>query len=134
MKNINRILVLSLILILTMAISVGCGESKKAPEGVSQDFYDDMIDVLKQIEKINSDVDWEGSGIDKIDEYKEVKNLLTPKEETILDNIDSLWLWVSIYKGGDQSKLEDSLRVTRYVEDVEALLDIDINLKKILKK
>ena len=133
MKNINRILVLLLILILTMAILVGCGDSKKAPEGVSQDFYDDMVGILKEMEKAKRDdiIDIDDG---KIDIYKEERVFLTLKEEDILDNVSDLQFWAWLYDDDGDDKIQDKLRVARSVENISRLMEVDINLKKILNK
>ena len=48
----NKRLILLLIFVLTMGILVGCSKSIKAPEGVDQEFYDDMIIILNKLEII----------------------------------------------------------------------------------
>lgn len=133
MLKINRRLVLLLILVIAMAISVGCSKSQKAPEGISQEFYDDMIEVLKKLEKTKGEIDTD-NGEDIIKEYRENETWLAIKEKDILNDIEDLHFWVWFYNNKEsESDLKDELMIRDKLRRVSTLMDLEIEENKFKK-
>ena len=51
MVKVNKKLILMLILVLSISVLSGCNEQLKAPDGVDQELFDDMIVILGKLEK-----------------------------------------------------------------------------------
>lgn len=133
MKNYQKALSLMLIVVLVGVVLVGCGDNKEAPEDVTQVFYDDMVDVVRQIEKErDSDAVFE-IGIEKTDEYTESENILSEKEKYILNEVRLLRLNIATYDK-NSTDTKDRLLSEKHIEAVSALLEIDINTNKMLNK
>lgn len=135
MLKINRRLILLLILVLTMGTLVGC--KKQAPEGISQDFYDDMIEVLDKLKKTKGELNTD-NGEDIIKKYKDSKIWLNSNEKDILDAMSDLHFWVWRYhtdnvEKDEDSKLKNKLIILDNIKTLSSLMDLDINEKKLLK-
>lgn len=121
----NRKLILLLILVLISSIITGC--QNKAPEGVGQDFYDDMLECLTKLEKYKGDEDNNGIGV--IENYMENKIWLSTKEQEIIEAVDDMYFWVWLYhndKDTNRMIVRDSIKNATY------LLGIDINIDKLI--
>lgn len=132
--KMNKKLILLIILVLIMGISVGCSKTPKAPEGVSQEFYDDMIFILNDLSKTITntkvkdsllDVFLNSEGIKKVGEYKRSVDELSLKESSIIENISNLYVYLEMYYNGisEEDVIEDS------VNAISDLLEINIDLK-----
>lgn len=93
------LLVLALCVSMTLA---GCGSKQKAPEGVGQDFYDDMIECLKLLEKHKGNDD--KNGVEIINNYKENKLWLSPAEREIVEAVSDMYFWVWLYYDSDNDQ------------------------------
>lgn len=129
MFKVDKKLILVLILVLGIGILAGCSSQQKAPEGVSQDFYDDMVSCLKKITK-HRDND-EKNGIDIVKEYKENKLWLNATEKEIIGAVSDMYLWVWLYYNGENP---DRMIVRDTIVTVNNLMDIDIDIDKIVPK
>lgn len=129
MFKFNKKLILMIIFILTIGILVGCSSQPKAPEGVNQEFYDDMVECLKKLAKHKNDD--ENNGIDVVEHYLEYESFLnTTKEVKIVKAMDDLYFWVDLYY---YSAPEYSI-VKSKVQDVAELMEIEIDIDKLLAK
>jgi hypothetical protein len=125
-------LILLLVFALIISILSGCSEAPKAPEGVSQEFYDDMLDVLKKLEKTkDKESTNEENGKDIIDKYKKDKLWLQPKEQEIIDAIDDMHLMVRLYYASDTA---NDMIVKHDINLVAELMELDIDVDKLMKK
>ena len=115
-----------LILVLIIGVLSGCEEQLKAPEGVSQEFLDDMIVILGKLEKTKGKLDTD-NGEKELDEYLENKLWLTNKEVEIVEAINDLHRWVWIYNDVKEEKnLKDDLKLKSKIETVSELMNFDI--------
>lgn len=130
--KMNKKLILLIILVLIMGISVGCSKTPKAPEGVNQEFYDDMIDCLKKLEKHKGDK--EKNGIEVIKDYKDNKLWLTVKEEKIIEAVDDLYFSVWSYHIEEDTTSKDRLMLIDDINKVSELMELDIDTKKLAPK
>lgn len=128
----NKKLILLLVLMLIASLMVSC--KKKAPDGISQKFYDDMIFSLNDLSKTITntktgnnllDAFLNSEGLQRVGEYKRGKNELSLKESSIVDNITDLYVYLEMYYNGilEEDKIKDC------VNNISDLLEVDINLK-----
>lgn len=129
MIKVNRKLVLLLILVLIVSVLGGCGSKQEAPEGVDQEFYDDMVDCLKKLQKYRDDEDKNGSDI--VQDYLENKIWLTSAEREIIEAIDDMYFEVWFYSIADDP---NEHIVKNKIKKVAVLMDMELNMKKLLEK
>ena len=136
MIKVNKRLILLLVLVLAIGTLSGCG-SKKIPEGVGQEFYDDMIFVLDDISKTILatkvgdsllDAFLSSEGLSIIGDYEDKEDTLTIKELSIVDNLRVLYINLEMY----HNNVLDKDIVIQKIEDVSKLLEIDIDLNDYL--
>lgn len=141
--KVNRRLILLIILVLTMAISVGCSKAKKT-EGVSQEFYDDMIFVSENLIKSTreakvfdldkSDI-LNGKGYEKISKYEEDYSQLNNIEKSIFDTIDELYFLTAIYYDMYYKDLTPPDKdVKQSAETFAKLMEIEVDVDKLILK
>jgi len=121
----NKKIVLLLVLILIVSIFTGC--QAKAPEGVGQDFYEDMVECLQKLEKYKGDK--ENNGSDIIENYMKNKTWLTAKEQEIIEAIDEMYFWVWLHYNDKDTNI---MIVRNEVMNVAHLLGININFDKFI--
>ena len=127
--KVNKKLILMLILVLTMGLLSGCNEQLKAPDGVDQDFFDDMIVILEKLEKTKGKLDTD-NGEKELEEYLENKLWLDYKEVEIAEAINDLHRWVWLYNDVKEEKeLKDDLKLKSKIKDVSELMGFDIEKK-----
>lgn len=127
--KVNKKLILMLIFVLIIGVLSGCEEQLKAPEGVDQEFFDDMIVILGKLEKTKGKLDTD-NGEKELDEYLENKLWLTNKEVEIVEAISDLHRWVWIYNDVKEEKeLKDDLKLKSKIETVSELMNFDIEDK-----
>lgn len=86
MLKSNRKLILLLALILIVGILGGCSNtSKEIPQGVSEEFYDDMISCFKKLEKYKDNDKKNGKEV--IQDYLDNKIWLSHEEKKIIEII-----------------------------------------------
>ena len=130
MIKINRKLISLLILMIAMSIIVGCSDTQKAPEGVDQEFYDDMVECLKKLQKHKGDE--EKNGIDVVEKYLDNKTFLsTTKEVKIIEAVDELYFYVWLYHSETGT---ERLMVKEKIQTVSDLMELDIDINKIIPK
>lgn len=136
MKEWNKRLILLLVLALAIGILGGCS-SKKIPEGVGQEFYDDMIFVLDDMSKTTLktkvgdsllDAFLSSEGLIMIGEYEDKEDTLTIKELSIVNNLRVLYINLEMY----HNNVLDEDTVKQKIEDISKLLEIDIDLSDYL--
>lgn len=135
----NRILILLLILVLIIGILMGCSKTPKAPEGVGQDFYDDMLDCSEDLIKVvknakttfiaDSDI-LKSDGYNKIKTYIESEEKLTLLERNILSTIEELYFKVAMYHDG--SAIESDIK--DLATTFSNLMEIEFDANKVLLK
>ncbi len=116
-----------LIMVFISSFLIGC-QSKK-PEGVNQEFYDDMIECLKKLEKSKGDE--ENNGSDVVKKYIDDKVWLSTKEVEIVEAVDELYFWVWMYYNGTS---KNRMVVINEIGKVSELMNLDININKIIPK
>lgn len=122
-KNI----ILLLILVLIVGILSGCQKEIKAPEGVDQEFYDDMVLILEKLEKTKGELDTD-NGEKELEEYLENKLWLQPKEVAIVEAIDDLHFWVWFYNDAKEDiELSDELSLKDKIRTVSELMELEID-------
>lgn len=140
MNKVNRRLILLIILVLIMGISVGCSKTPKAPEGVSQEFYDDMIfiskDMIKTVRNMkdpdpsNGDLK-QSEGRDRLLDYKyELIDSLTLTEKTIVEELYEIYFLLSLHT----NEIYKDEEITEAVETFSNLMEIEFDVDKILLK
>lgn len=127
MYKVNRKLILLLILVLVTSILSGC--KAKPPEGVNQDFYDDMVECLKKLEKHRDDK--EKNGYDVVQDYLENKVWLASAEKEIIEAIDDMYFEVWFYSIADDP---NEHIVKNKIKMVAVLMDMELNMKKLIDK
>lgn len=125
--KINRKLILMLVLVLIVGALSGC--KAKPPEGVNQDFYDEMIDCLKKLEKHRDNEDKNGSDI--VQDYLENKIWLTSAEREIIEAIDDMYFEVWFYSIADDP---NEHIVKHKIKMVAALMGVKLDIKKLINK
>ena len=118
----KRKLALLLVFVLMVGILGGC--SKKAPEGVSQAFYDDMLECIKKVNKPEG-----ANGYKHIVKYKKVEDTLSEREQKILKSMSSIYMYVSLNDGASNT-FDDKAK--EQLEVFARLMDIDIKVDKII--
>lgn len=102
---------------------------KQHPEGVGQDFYDDMIECLKLLEKHKGNDD--KNGIETINNYKENRLWLSPAEREIVEAVSDMYFWVWLYYDSDN----DQTMIARdTIMTVSNLMGVNIDVNKLLQK
>lgn len=130
MFKVDKKLILLLILVLTMGTLGGCDSTpKEIPDGVSEDFYDDMIACLKKLEKYRDNEDKNGK--DVIQDYLDNKVWLSSKEEEIIKAIDDMYFDVWFYHIADEP---NEHMVKNAINEVADLMNIKIDTKKLINK
>ena len=125
----NKKLILIVAMILILGVLSGCNEQLKAPEGVDQDFFDDMIVILEKLEKTKGKLDTD-NGEKELDEYLENKLWLDYKEVEIVEAIDDLHFWVFFYDDvKEDEEFSDDLSLKSKIKDVSELMGFDIGEK-----
>ena len=119
----KRKLALLLVFVLMVGILGGC--NKKAPEGVSQAFYDDMMDSIKKVKG----TDW-STGYGNVLKYKDVKDTLSKKEQDILKSIGEIYTYVSLNDSDTNLFIDD---IEKHLEVFTRLMDIDVDIDKVIK-
>lgn len=137
--KMNRMSLLLLILVLIMGISAGCSKTPKAPEGVGQDFYDDMLDCSEDLIKVvknakitfiaDSDI-LKSDGYNKIKTYIESEEKLTLLERNILSTIEELYFKVAMYYDGVATESDIKDLATTFSSLMEIKFDVDKVLLK----
>lgn len=129
MIKVNKKLILLLVLVLVIGVLSGCDKQIKAPEGVDQEFFDDMIIILGKLEKSEGELDTD-NGKKELEEYLESKLLLKYKEVEILEAINDLHFWVW-FNGNikEEKELKDNLRLKDKIKTVSELMGIDVGNK-----
>lgn len=132
MKKWNKRLILLLILVLIISVLSGCG-SKKVPEGVSKEFYNDMIFVLSDMSKTISktksndsllDAFLSSEGLSMLGDYEDKSSTLTIKESSIVDNLKVMYINLEMY----HNNVLDKDTVKQKIEEISKLLELDIDL------
>lgn len=144
--RLNRKIVLGIILLLIIGVLCGC--KSKPPEGVGQEFYDDMILASEELIKIirnTKEIDvldndfFKSRSYVRIYEYDKYEyELLTLIEQNILNTIDDLYLTSILYHNAIQNNKgtmsyyeKDIIRLT---ETFSNLMEIELDVNKILLK
>lgn len=120
---------ISILLVMVFIFSFLTGCQSKKPEGVNQEFYDDMIECLKKLEKAKGDKDNNGS--DVVKKYIDDKVWLNTKEVEIVEAVDELYFWVWMYYNGTS---KNRMLVINEIGKVSELMNLDININKIIPK
>lgn len=138
MGKVNKKIILMLFLVLIMGISVGCRKTQNAPEGVSQEFYDDMVNISEKLIKTvknakntsieNSDI-LKDDGYGKIVQYIEDSDL-TLIEYTIANTLEDIYFKVAMYHDG--IPLEEDIK--ELVQSFSELMNMEFEANKILLK
>ena len=127
MTKTNKKLILLLVLVLTISTLVGC--KKDAPSDVTQEFYDDMLDCFKKLEKHKDDKEKNGS--DKIKEYLDNKIWLTHAEQEIIEAIDDMYFDVWFYYNSKEPNIH---MVKDKIRKVADLMEVEIKSDKFITK
>lgn len=126
MFRVDKRFILLLVVILFVGVLSGCSSPPKAPEGVDQEFYEDMVKSLKKLEQYKGDRD--KNGLDVVEKYHNNKVFLKEKEEKIIEAVNDLYLWVWMYHEFSDTKITT---VEYGVENVVKLMDLNIDLDKL---
>ena len=127
--KVNKKLILMLILVLSISVLSGCNEQLKAPDGVDQELFDDMIVILGKLEKTKGKLDTD-NGKKELEEYLENKLWLDYREVEIVEAIDDLHFWVFFYDDVKEDKeLSDDLSLKSKIKTVSELMGFDIEEK-----
>ena len=120
---------LLLIIILTLSVIVGCDtQTKNIPEGVSEEFYDDMVECFKKLEKHKDNDD--KNGRDVVQDYLDNQIWLSSTEKEIIKAVDGMYFEVWFY----HMATEPDKHVLRYsIQKASELMGIEIDSKKIAK-
>ncbi len=144
--RLNRKIILGIVLLLILSVLGGC--KSKPPEGVGQEFYDDMVSASKELIKIirnAKEIDvldndfFKSKSYVKIYEYDKYKyDFLTLIEQNILDTIDDLYLTSILYHNAIQNNKgtvsyyeKDIIKLTKTFSN---LMEIELDVNKILLK
>lgn len=133
----RKVFLMILVLCISM-IFTGC--KKKAPEGISQEFYDDMIfaleDLMNELNAITKEDDTlkaiaEIKGYDVLHNYTYTNKFdtLTLKEQSILDDMRKLYTCVAMYYQDSVIERED---IEEYINSLTNALEIEIDIDKII--
>lgn len=123
----NKKILFLVFVLCVSAMFIGC--KRKAPEGITQEFYDDMIISLKKLEKEKGNK--ETNGYDEVKRYLDNKIWLTHKEQETIEAIDDMYFWVWFYYNTDDA---EALVVKSKIRDVVGLMELNINVDKIIIK
>lgn len=130
----KRVVLLVLILCISI-VFVGC--KKKAPEGVSQDFYDDMVKYSDELIKIvknaktttltESDI-LENEYYEGVVGYTDNIEDLTLLERQILESIEKLYFYAAMQCDGARLNEE----ITEEAKTFSKLMEIDFDVDDLL--
>lgn len=135
MKKWNKRLILLVILVLVVGVLGGC--KKKAPEGMSQGFYDDTIQCAKDLEKIiknttKKDIDedfifFSESILDFTSKYQ--NSDLTVSESKAFDKMFEMVAFVDagVREYFDTGNYFTNEEVEEVAEELSKMLDIEID-------
>mgnify|MGYP001164608904 FL=1 len=137
--KVNKKLKLMLILVLVIGVLSGCGKQAKVPEGVNQEFYDDMIEcsegLIKTIKNakitslLESDI-LNNEYYSKIQEYMNNTDGLTLIEQNILTSIENLYFHVAMQYDG--AELSDEIK--EYAQTFSKLMEMEVDVNNLLLK
>lgn len=143
MLKSNKKLILMLALILIVGVLGGC--NKKAPEGFTQEFYDDIVfttkDVIKTIKNVTID-DMENDTIINSDSYLKFcekyydNNSLTVTEQNAFSSLSKIIIYCEInfkyyHKHGEMPSNKD---LEEEIDKFSDLIDFEIKSSDIIFK
>lgn len=113
-------------------VFIGCGNKNQLPEGVGQDFYDDMIVasnlLLKDVRNSKDCFKIGNKSYDYV--YKYNDSDLTFIESAILESFENLIIWTSSYHWG--YKYTDNIE--KALSTFTKLMDIKIDIGDLILK
>ncbi len=126
-----------LIFILVLGLFSGCASSDKIPDGVSEEFYNDMMAYGNELIKINEEYDKievedsikisKREAIRKIVLYNKNVDNLSLQEQKILKSALNLNIALIMYKDDKETFKEDLIES---VEKFNQLMQIDLDIIK----
>lgn len=126
----HKRLVIILLILSIGVIFVGCINKNQVPDGVGQDFYEDMIIasnlLLQDVKILKNSLDIGDKSYNYI--YKYSDSDLTFIENAILESFEDLVIWVSGYHWG--YKYVDNIEVA--LNTFSRLMDIQIDINDLL--
>ena len=120
-----------MLLVLSMGIIfIGCNGKNQIPEGVGQDFYEDMVVasnlLLQDVKILKNSLDIGDKSYNYI--YKYSDSDLTFIENAILESFEDLIIWVSGYHWG--YKYVDNIEIA--LNTFTRLMNIEIDINDLL--
>lgn len=116
------LLVLSMVIVL-----IGCDNKNQVPDGVGQDFYNDMINCLKKLEKYKDNEDKNGRAV--VDEYLENKIWLSATEKEIIESMDETYFWIWMYYNTEGDNV---FLVRNHIINTTSLLGVKTDINKFI--
>ncbi len=121
-RLIMILLVLSMVIVL-----IGCDNKNQVPDGVGQDFYNDMINCLKKLEKYKDNEDKNGRAV--VDEYLENKIWLSATEKEIIESMDETYFWIWMYYNTEGDNV---FLVRNHIINTTSLLGVKTDINKFI--